>query len=414
MISHLPPSRLRRLPHTLTPLHRESWDSYVSRLAKANRISHLVLHEHINDRHRVHPAPLPLLDAISHLSGHPRDRLLKALPDLRTSDLVRGLPAACQLLDDGWHVQAVCTLCLAAKGVFTQARHWVPKDTRLCLRHGRWTDTYHTQFDVSLLPEIIQAQRDHRRLVREHGWQTVAIAMRQAAGWCWRWWDSRRFHKERDRRLKLLIPPGGGTYREDPRLVASSYPDIIALTGLLASPKLRNLPFTGRDRDFHLFISEVRARAAPGYRYEAAGVADPLARWIEEERYYRTLPNHPFPMPNEPRTHNPDTLEDLTRRLNAILAPESDSQRQCVSCGTRLKDASPRMRFCSTVCRSRNWRRQQRQRALRDASSSTKQAECPVCGTTWMVGSDRRRDARYCSHRCREAAFRQRKAVEDD
>ncbi|MFD0267567.1 hypothetical protein ACFVGY_13350 [Streptomyces sp. NPDC127106] len=131
----------------------------VSRLAKANRISHLALHEHINDRHRVHPAPLPLLDAISHLSGHPRDRLLKALPDLRTSDFVRGLPGACHLLDDGWHVQAVCTLCLAAKGVFTQARHWVPKDTRLCLRHGRWTDTYHTQFDVSLLPEIIQAQR---------------------------------------------------------------------------------------------------------------------------------------------------------------------------------------------------------------------------------------------------------------
>lgn len=119
MNRHLPPPRLRRLPHTLAPLHRESWDSYVSRLATANRISHLELHEHINDRHRIHPAPLPLLDAISHLSGHPHDRLLKALPDLRTSDLARGLPAACQLLDDGWHVQAVCTLCLAAKGVFT-------------------------------------------------------------------------------------------------------------------------------------------------------------------------------------------------------------------------------------------------------------------------------------------------------
>ncbi|MBT2441886.1 TniQ family protein [Streptomyces sp. ISL-36] len=215
MIRHLPPPRLRRLPHTLTPLHRETWDSYVSRLATANRSSHLVLHEHINDRHRIHPAPLPLLDAISHLSGHPRDRLLKALPDLRTSDLVRGLPTACQLLDDGWHVQAVCTLCLAAKGVFTQARHWVPKSTRLCLRHGRWTDTYHAQFDVHLLPEITQAQRDHHHLVREHGWQTVVVAMRQATGWFWRWWDSRRFHQQRDRRLKLLIPPGGSpTHRQ--------------------------------------------------------------------------------------------------------------------------------------------------------------------------------------------------------
>ncbi|CAM5511108.1 TniQ family protein [Streptomyces canarius] len=323
MISLLPPPRLRRLPHTVAPLHRETWDSYVSRLAAANRISHLALHEHINNRHRIHPAPLPLLDAVSDLSGHPRDRLLKALPDLRSPDNTRNLPVSLQLLDEGWQVQASCTLCLAAKGVFIQARRWVRNSTRLCLRHGRWTDTYHAQFDIRPLPEIIQAQRDHYRPVREHGWQTVVIAMREATDWCWRWWDNRRFHKRLDHRLRILIPPGRGTYREDPRLIASSYPDIVALTALLASPQLRNLPFTGHDRDFRQFILEVRARAAPGYSYEGAGVTDPLVRWIEEERYYRTLPNHPFPMPNEPRTHNPDTTEQVTRRLDALLALDS-------------------------------------------------------------------------------------------
>ncbi|WKK24218.1 hypothetical protein QZH56_00590 [Streptomyces olivoreticuli] len=313
-------------------------------------------------------------------------------------------------------MQAACTLCLAAKGVFAQARRWVLNSTRLCLRHGRWTDTYHAQFDVRPLPEIIQAQRDHHHLVREHGWQTVTIAMRQASDWCWRWWDSRRFQKRRDHRLRLLIPSGGSTYREDPRLIASSYPDIVALTGLLASPKLRNLPFTGHDQDFRQFVLEVRARVAPGYSYEGAGVADPLVRWIEEERYYRTLPNHPWPMPNEPQTRKPDSPDQLTRRLDVLLVPDSDSddRSRCASCGTQLANTHPRMQFCSTACRSRNWRRRQHQRALRDAASSTRPAECPVCGVTWTTGNDRRRDTVYCSHRCRQAAFRQRMTVEDD
>ncbi|MFI5766543.1 TniQ family protein [Streptomyces sp. NPDC051563] len=413
MIRQLPPPRLQRLPHTLAPLHRETWESYVSRLAAANRISHLVLHEHINNKHRIHPDPLPLLDAISNLSGHPRDRLLKALPDLRHPGLISHLPRSCELLDDGWQVQEACRLCLAAKGVFTEARHWVPKSTRLCLRHGRWTDTYHAQFDLRRLPEIIQAQRDHHRLVREHGWQTAVIAMRQAAAWCWRWWDSRRYHQRRDRRLKLLIPPGGGTYREDPRLLASSYPDIVALAGLLASPRLRGLPFTGNEQDFRLFISEVRTRVAPGYRYEAAGVADPLVRWIEEERYYRTLPNHPWPMPNEPRTHNPESLEQIVHRLNEFFDSDPDNPDRCASCGDQLKTSNPRTRFCSAACRSRDWNRQHQERKVRETASRSERRECPSCGVTWTPGDDRRRDARYCSHRCRQAAFRRRTADED-
>lgn len=413
MTRPLPPPRLRRLPRTLPPLHHETWDSYVSRLAAANRISHLELHEQINDRHRLHPDPLPTLDAISGLSGHPRDRLLKALPDLRTPDLTRDLPPACHPLDRGWRVQAICTLCLATKGITIRARHWVRNTTRICLRHGRWTDTYHDQFDVRLLPEIIQAQHDQHRLAHEHGRQTAVVAMRQADRWCWRWWDSRRFRKQRDRRLRHLIPPAAGTYREDPRLIASAYPDIVALAGLLASPELRSLPFTGRPQDFSRFIREVRTRAAPGYRYEGAGVADPLVRWIEEERYYRTLPNHPFPMPNEPRTYNPETLEELTLRVSDLLSPDTDDQGRCASCGTKLKAAKANTRFCSTTCRSREWRRQQNDHALRDASSRMQTTECPVCGVTWLAGLERRSDARFCSGRCKQAEHRRRSALSD-
>ncbi|MDJ0347100.1 hypothetical protein QMK19_36950 [Streptomyces sp. H10-C2] len=185
------------------------------------------------------------------------------------------------------------------------------------------------------------------------------------------------------------------------------------LPGLLASPELRNLPFTGSPQDFSRFIREVRARAAPGYRYEGAGVADPLVRWIEEERYYRTLPNHPFPMPNEPRTHTPELLDQLTRRLNDLLAPDADDRGRCASCGTKLNAPKSNKLFCSTVCRSRNWRRQQHDLALRDAASRMQTRACPVCGVTWLAGLERRSDARFCSGRCKQAEHRRRSASFD-
>lgn len=411
MIRHLPPPHLRRLPHTVAPLHHESWGSYVNRLALANRIAHLELHEHINSRHRIHPAPLPLLDAIRSLSGHPRDRLLKALPDLRTPDLARHLPAACQPLDRGWRLQAACTLCLASKGVFTEARCWITQSTRLCLRHGRWTDTHGQQIDIRPLPEISQAQHDHHRLVRQHGWQTVEIAMREATDWCSNWWNGRRFHHRRDRRAQALSAPGWSHYRDDPRLIASGYPNIVALAGLLASPTLRSLPFTGNTGDFRRFIKEVRDRVALGYRYEGAGAADPLVRWIEEERYYRTLSDHPWPQPDEPRANNSKKPNELPRRATMLT---SDDRSHCANCGNELKARNSRTRFCSTACRSRNWRLEQHQRALSDPSSSMQKVECPACGVTWTSGNDRRQDARYCSARCRQAAYRQRTALHDD
>ncbi|WP_232788752.1 TniB family NTP-binding protein [Streptomyces odonnellii] len=49
MTDVLAPRRLPPLPCTVAPLHRESWDSYFKRLAKANRIPHKLLHEHMND-----------------------------------------------------------------------------------------------------------------------------------------------------------------------------------------------------------------------------------------------------------------------------------------------------------------------------------------------------------------------------
>lgn len=82
-------------------------------------------------------------------------------------------------------------------------------------------------------------------------------------------------------------------------------------------------------------------------------------------------------MPDAPRTHNSDTTEQLTRRLDALLAPDSDGRGRCVGRDAQLKDSGPRMRLCSTACRSRNWRRRQHPHQHRDAASSTRQLPTP-------------------------------------
>ena len=52
----LPALRLRPLPRTVAPLHNEGQDSYIERLARANRMIPLELREHLTDPRRIRPA----------------------------------------------------------------------------------------------------------------------------------------------------------------------------------------------------------------------------------------------------------------------------------------------------------------------------------------------------------------------
>lgn len=295
----LPGPRLRQLPRTIEPLHRETSGSYLGRLAAANRLSRQELSAHVQDPDHIHPGKLTTLHALHCLSGHPVDRLLRALPDLRTEELTSRFTAQPlkPLPDKGWTTQPVCTRCLAGLGITTHASHHVRVTTNLCLRHGRWIGRYGQQLDLHTVPDVIRAQRHHYNLVRRHGQRTVTYAMAEAADICFRWWDSNRFDRRWRRRMTALSGPKWHAFKEDIELVACTYPDIVALAGLFASPYLRFLPFTGQDRDLRRFIREVHDRAAPGYSLDAIGKRDPLIRWIEQEPYDRSLPFYPWRPP---------------------------------------------------------------------------------------------------------------------
>ncbi|MDK9496148.1 hypothetical protein QEZ40_000490 [Streptomyces katrae] len=147
---------------------------------------------------------------------------------------------------------------------------------------------------------MIRAQRHHYNLVRRHGQRIVTYAMAEATDISFRWWDSDRFDRRWRRRMTELSGPKWHAFKDDIELVACTYPDIVALAGLFASPHLRFLPFTGKERDLRQFIREVRERAATGYSLDAAGKRDPLIRWIEEEPSDRSLPFYPWRPPGCP------------------------------------------------------------------------------------------------------------------
>lgn len=94
--------------------------------------------------------------------------------------------------------------------------------------------------------------------------------------------------------------------------------------------------------------------------------------------------------------------------------------RRCAQCRKLLPkdDAGPNRRYCDTTCRSRHWRRVQRdeeiyRRAVYEGLQVIRgeylwaQGLCPVCGVS--VSLRKRTDSVYCSPKCRTRAWRLRR-----
>ncbi|MGW7447604.1 hypothetical protein [Kitasatospora sp. NPDC054795] len=103
MTAFLPPSRLRPLPRTVAPLHHESKDSYIERLALVNRLFPDELHDQLTGPRPFRTDQIALPTALAQAAGQPLVRLLLALPDLATADFTALLPPACRdRLHPGW------------------------------------------------------------------------------------------------------------------------------------------------------------------------------------------------------------------------------------------------------------------------------------------------------------------------
>ena len=281
------PPGLSSLPRTVSPFPGETIDSYLTRLAHANRLDTRALRCYIAGRRdRVPPFPA---DRLATATGLPASTLIRAIPDLgfgygpldHNPPNESGYPQ--RKADDG----PPCRLCVAARGITVPVRCWKRPENVICLRHRRWIGraSEDSQPDLSAQPVIIQAHKRHLRLVRRHGREATAFAFAVAERICQRWHGLGRHDVELRELMLAFHGPRWQEFAGGPTAAAAAYPQAVALARLLASPHWQATSARGR----RAFCAEVRRTAAPGYIFPPpARPTDPLWTWIGE----RYLPNH--------------------------------------------------------------------------------------------------------------------------
>ncbi|MGI3224978.1 Helicase associated domain protein [Streptomyces sp. GTA36] len=136
-----------------------------------------------------------------------------------------------------------CPACTAARtGRTVPARRYLAPEQRVCPRHRYWLlslpGTGGLPVQLAGCPEVVEAHRRHRRLLRRNQAAAQAFAIAQAV--TGRWWEQNWPRQERIWPLRLHAVRPAGT---DPRWWKAAardlvtYPDTVALAGLLASTR---------------------------------------------------------------------------------------------------------------------------------------------------------------------------------
>jgi TniQ len=300
----LPPA-LRPLPRTVRPFPGETTASYLARLAHANRLDTEALRCYITG-HRRRTPPFPA-GRLAIVTGFPASTLRHAIPDLgfgygaldEDHHNGAGLPQRKQ--DDG----PPCRLCLLARGIALPVRCWKRPEDVICLRHRRWTGpgSETGQPDLSAQPDILQAHKQHLRLVRRFGRDSVAFEFAVADHICRHWHEQHRHDTAFRDRMLAFHGPAWQASPASPTVAAAIYPQAVALTRLLVSPHWRAMSSPAHPDRQARFIAEIRRTVAPGYLWpQPYRPADPLDIWITEHHLpsgYRPalFRYHSWPLP---------------------------------------------------------------------------------------------------------------------
>jgi TniQ len=290
----------RRLPRTLAPLRHETYASYLSRLAAANRVSFDDLDEiaHLDDDD---PATV---DQLAALTGHPASALLHAIPELfhhraiDTTALASGCPTPKQFIND---IRPPCRRCAAASGADPDiARVWATHDVNICVRHRLWigdgNDQPAHQLDLRPCPDIVQAQIRHQRILRSRGRPAARAAFHAAHGLWANMSAAPGYTRQRDARTPCVCAQASATTAEEAVNNAATYPETVAFTAILASPCWRAIALSRKPADNCRFHHEFSHRVAPGHHENGyPRLLFWLRKDLERERDRDTDDTGPYP-----------------------------------------------------------------------------------------------------------------------
>ncbi|MFJ5843062.1 TniQ family protein [Streptomyces shenzhenensis] len=297
------PARL--LPVPFPPIHGEVLGWYLNRLARANCTSaariaeslaptsgHLLVSNRTDALSNWAPSALPRLAAMTGASVETLKRSLPGLARLAARDegeIIRLRRDLC----------VACPHCMRRKGITRPVLAHLPVGLQLCTKHGIWLNG-NTHYRLDQLPEVINAQHHHRRLAKRfphtlgratdetrkivHSWLMVKNQPRLRSRW------QRRIQTlpQQEPRYSNLI-----RRRRDDRELIVTYPEFVALLGMLANPRWRRL----RMRDSMLVPAEEHRQTMAALFTEAEHrltlptlrempdrkkiFHDPLSRWAD-------------------------------------------------------------------------------------------------------------------------------------
>ena len=243
------------VPRLVVPLQDETQFSYLARIAAANHVPDRAVWERVRNRPPdTDEDPHVRSRWIAALAGIDQQRLLAAVSDLQVGSTGPGgpLPVTGRPLPNHARSAPPCRFCAARRGAPStrsvdpdralEPEVWLSVEDNVCRRHQVWigpdADSYDQQLDLHALPEVVQAQTRHQRLVRRRGRHEVFLAYTDAASIWWKLAWLHDYSTERDQRLHRYastdIDPEDLDFH-DPLRRAVIYPETVALTALLAN-----------------------------------------------------------------------------------------------------------------------------------------------------------------------------------
>jgi hypothetical protein len=271
------------VPRLVVPLQDETRFSYLARVAAANHVPDRALWGPLSARPPdTDEDPLVASRWIAALCGIDLQRLLSAVPELQvgSSGPAGPLPVTGRPLPRHARQGPPCRFCAARRGASPdrdvdpdwalEPEVWLSVEDNVCRWHRVWigpgVTCYDQQLELTRLPEVVQAQTRHHRLVRRRGRREAFLAFTDAARI---WWKLAWLHDytiERDRRihrhLGVDVDPEDLDF-DDPLRHTAIYPETVALTALLVSPFWRKQALSSRPAARQAFHHEFTRRVTP-------------------------------------------------------------------------------------------------------------------------------------------------------
>lgn len=269
------------LPRPVVPFPGELLDSYLRRLSHANRLDPIALRRFTagGDRHWSVP-----ISRLAIIAGIPVATLEHAIGDLDGGK--SGTFYVRQISVHPWTDGPACQLCALAHGAQQPVRCRKKPEEVVCLRHRRWIGTASTtQPSLAGQPGILQAHKQHLRLVRRFGRDETMIGFAFADHICQQWREYRQHDAGFRHRMETFHGPSWEVPAAHPTIAAAAYPQVVALTRLLTTPYWRALATDFSNVEHPLFVKELHETVAPGLGWPQPSYSkDPLHRWLLDGR----------------------------------------------------------------------------------------------------------------------------------